>query len=203
MILRRRHFISMPLVYHVLCSWFCCQIRFGISKDIGYEQRRRLYFRMLQNNTSGTRKTSWNKKSQQPTSSPIQFEHVYEAGNLDHTVMGITLSKGLTASLVAAVGFPVWYENGTMSKEEFMEMPDAAATFPTTDGGWIYTINSEYRLPKPLKRTSAADNLGGVSGIRFNKHGETIGYKILLNGTYANCGGGRTPWGVSNNLVGI
>jgi hypothetical protein len=206
----RKRYVSC-LLHILVFSWFCCQYSCGYRPTFTDEHRRQLYIRALegkvQNGDSfGTehllRKSPIKEQSHEPSSSPTSIEvEMYEAGNLDKIVMGLTLSRGLHASLVAVVGYPVWFENGTSSEDKFLVMPDAAATFPTSDGGWIYTINSEFRLPKPLKRTSSADNLGGVSGIRFNKAGQAIGYQILLNDTYANCGGGRTPWGVSTTYV--
>ena len=35
---------------------------------------------------------------------------------------------------------------------------------------------------------------GGVGSITFDCRGEVIDYRMVLNGTTANCGGGRTPW---------
>lgn len=36
---------------------------------------------------------------------------------------------------------------------------------------------------------------GGVGSFTFNKDGEIIDYRIILDRTTANCGGGATPWG--------
>ena len=36
---------------------------------------------------------------------------------------------------------------------------------------------------------------GGVGAITFDKDGSVVDYRMVLDGTKSNCGGGRTPWG--------
>src|SRR3989344_3598151 len=62
--------------------------------------------------------------------------------------------------------------------------PDGGATFAAPDGGWVYANNSEVPL-----------GAGGVSALRFDRHGQVVGAHRILNGTSANCAGGATPWG--------
>jgi secreted PhoX family phosphatase len=60
--------------------------------------------------------------------------------------------------------------------------PDGGATFPVDDEGWIYVSNSEW-IP------------GGASMIRFDRDGEIVEARSILDGTARNCAGGATPWG--------
>ena len=60
---------------------------------------------------------------------------------------------------------------------------DGAATFVTSDGGWILVSNSETLLG------------GGASAIRFGRDGTIRDAYRVLEGTTANCSGGPTPWG--------
>jgi hypothetical protein len=67
--------------------------------------------------------------------------------------------------------------------------PDGAATFPTDDGGWAHTVNSEvfsFMAPTPS---------GGVSAIRYDADGEVVDAYRILEGSHSNCAGGPTPWG--------
>ena len=59
---------------------------------------------------------------------------------------------------------------------------DGAATFPTSDGGWILVSNSE-------------ELQGGASAIRFDSRGRIRDAYSILEGTTQNCSGGGTPWG--------
>lgn len=62
--------------------------------------------------------------------------------------------------------------------------PDAGATFPAPDGGWVYVSNCEFLI-------------GGVNAIRFDAKGEIVSAYNILSGLLSriNCGGGVTPWG--------
>ena len=126
----------------------------------------------------------------------------YRPGNLTHIEVGLWLSEGLHARLVATFNEPVAYTGTTLtmgttqqnqfvqqhSEKVFHEFPDGAETFPdprpNNIGGWIYVSNSE--VPE--------DGGGGVGAITFNKEGNVIDYSKLLDGTTMNCGGGPTPW---------
>lgn len=82
------------------------------------------------------------------------------------------------------------YDNGSFSTQVFHDYPDFGATFsdPQNPGGWIYVSNSEVRGHEGLGK-------GGVGAFTFNASGELVKYQRLLDGTTANCGGGKTPWG--------
>ncbi|HEY3190592.1 MAG TPA: alkaline phosphatase PhoX [Solirubrobacteraceae bacterium] len=89
---------------------------------------------------------------------------------------GIALPEGFEARLLARSG-----ERVPGTSYVFHTAPDGAATFPVTDGGWIYASNSE--VP------------GGVGAIRFNADGSIADAYPILKGTQYNCSGGATPWG--------
>jgi uncharacterized protein len=86
--------------------------------------------------------------------------------------------------------------DNTISKQQsslaFHDRPDYGTTFVDyrqwNKGGWIYVSNSEVRGDKGLGR-------GGVGALTFDKEGNVIDYRLILNETTANCGGGATPWG--------
>lgn len=143
-----------------------------------------------------------------PTSTPptANITVTYRPGELNTVENGITLSEGLTAKLIGATNFPVRYSDGTLSDDRYVTQPDAGATFPDprpgNEGGWIYTQNSEYRPPHNETLTQEQKNQGGVGAITFDKYGNIIHYQKVLNNSRANCGGGRTPWGVSQRAIG-
>jgi hypothetical protein len=120
-----------------------------------------------------------------PDSIPIVNE--YSAGKLTVQKLGLLLSEGLDARLIAKSGERVTYADGSESIQMFHKNPDAGATFSDdredNEGGWIYVSNSE-----------VSDGKGGVGAITFDKDGHIIGYKVLLKSSSMNCGGGRTPW---------
>ena len=58
--------------------------------------------------------------------------------------------------------------------------PDGGAVFPSGDGGWIYTSNSE--VPAPTG--------GGASAVRFDAQGNIVDAYRILVGTSLNCAGG-------------
>lgn len=123
-----------------------------------------------------------------PTVQPtIPTEPSYFPGNLTTTKLGLTLSHGLDARLIAITDQQVPYDLGGWSNGKFHDQPDAGATYPDTrpgnQGGWIYVSNSEVDQGK-----------GGVGAITFDKDGNVIDYSMLLRDTSMNCGGGRTPW---------
>lgn len=83
------------------------------------------------------------------------------------------------------------YLNETSSTDAFHPLPDFGATFedPNNPGGWIYVSNSEVR------NFTLHPQGGGVGALKFDSQGRVTEYRMLLTGTTANCGGGRTPWG--------
>lgn len=89
---------------------------------------------------------------------------------------GVRLPKGFTSRVLATtgalVGSYVWHP-----------APDGGACFPTEDGGWVYTSNSEVPVA------------GGAGAIHFSKTGEIVDAYCILVGTSMNCAGGPTPWG--------
>ena len=154
-----------------------------------------------------------------PSTSPTTLESriTYVPGELSTNQSGLLLSTGLSARMIAQSGqFVVLYNStdihsgsssasssSVVSTVPFHALPDYGATFadtaPGNQGGWIYLSNSEVR--KPVKS-------GGVGAITFNRHGQVLDYKMVLENTTANCGGGRTPWGsyisceeVSNGVI--
>jgi uncharacterized protein len=110
----------------------------------------------------------------------------YLPGELSVRENGLLLSRGLKSRIIARTGQPVKYVSG-QSAAKFHVEPDAGATFATSNGGWIYVSNSEFRKGQQ----------GGVGALTFNANGDVIDYKMVLQNSRANCGGGRTPWGVS------
>jgi hypothetical protein len=115
-------------------------------------------------------------------------EVLYRPGYLTVSMLGLLLSEGLSARVLATKNMHVSYANGLFSTERFHARPDFGATFvdtrPENPGGWIYVSNSE------MNETSA----GGVGALTFNAEGNVIDYKMVLTNTTMNCGGGRTPW---------
>jgi hypothetical protein len=109
-------------------------------------------------------------------------------GDLAVEEVGLSLSRGLRARIIATTGQPVKYHDGTTSTILFHGQPDFGATFVDTrsgnPGGWVYVSNSEINI------TGA----GGVGSITFDKNGNIIDYRMVLEGSTHNCGGGRTPW---------
>jgi hypothetical protein len=117
------------------------------------------------------------------TRSPVATTYV-PGDLLQHSATGLFLSRGLTARVLATANRPVVYQNGKVSNVPFHTLPDAGATFPTTDGGWIYVSNSEVK-PNTKDKSTGAIIKGGVGALRFNAKGEMQQYQL----------GGRTPWG--------
>lgn len=117
----------------------------------------------------------------------------YRPGKLTVRKNNLLLSEGLDVKVIARSGEKIAYANGQRSQRQFHRQPDAAGVFPDTRssnrGGWVYVSNSEVRP------TSGSSNPGGVGAITFNANGEPIDYKMLLENTKSNCGGGKTSWG--------
>ena len=87
--------------------------------------------------------------------------------------------KGFTSRVVATTG----KKSFKGSKYRWHKSPDGGATFPTSDGGWIYVSNSE-----------RDENKGGVGAIRFDSDANIIDSYQICKRTSRNCAGGLTPW---------
>jgi hypothetical protein len=120
---------------------------------------------------------------------PILVVTDYTPGKLNVQKIGLLLSEGLDARLIATTGQRVEYHTGgDRSIISFHDRPDAGATFPDdrpgNEGGWVYVSNSEM----PTRGE------GGVGALTFDANGNTLDYKMVLEESVMNCGGGRTPW---------
>ena len=91
----------------------------------------------------------------------------------------LMLMKGFTSRVVATTGKKPFIG----SKYRWHKSPDGGATFPTSDGGWIYVSNSE-----------RGENTGGVGAIRFDSEANIIDSYQICKRTSSNCAGGLTPW---------
>lgn len=121
-----------------------------------------------------------------PTESPEPFFFGDEFVRDDE--LDIDISKGLSVRVIAQTGEKVQYANGDESKDKYHTRSDAAGIIPMdpnnpTESGYVYVVNSEEE-----------DGGGGVYGIYFDKDGNVLEYKALLEKTTDNCGGGHTPW---------
>jgi hypothetical protein len=116
------------------------------------------------------------------------FVTQFTPGKLTVSKLGLLLSEGLDARLIAEYDWRVPYHDGTESDAFFHGRPDAGATFPDPRaenlGGWVYVSNSE--MPRNAQ--------GGVGALTFDANGNVIDYRMVLQGSTMNCGGGRTPW---------
>ena len=110
----------------------------------------------------------------------------YVPGDLNQLKKGLLLSRGLDVAIIAQSDRPVVFANGTHSKLNFHANPDFGATiaYPDDDqsnpGGYVYVSNAEIKHSE-----------GGVGALTFDKNGGIIDYKMLLQGTSMNCGGGE------------
>ena len=126
--------------------------------------------------------------SRQQTDSTNELSYV--PGELSVLQLKWRLSTGLSARVLAQSGEPVVYDkNQGQSSIPFHVLPDMGGTFEDprreNKGGWIYVSNSEARQPR---------GTGGVGALTFDKNGFVTDYRMVLEGTTANCGGGRTKW---------
>ena len=124
--------------------------------------------------------------TRKPTESPTLTTATYAPGNLVVSQNGLLLSQGLSSRILAQSGERVDYDNGGRSAIDCHDLPDMGATFANDDGGYIYVSNSEVR---------DATFDGGVGAFRFDANGNLFDYRMILENTRSNCGGGRTPWG--------
>ena len=110
-----------------------------------------------------------------------------DIGQVTVSSLGLRLSKGLSAKIIAQAGKSVEYTSPerfrSSSQLKFHTNPDGAAVFPLNDGGWIYMSNAENEKAQ-----------GGVFGVEFDSHGRPRNYMSYLTGTTRNCSGGKTPW---------
>ena len=116
----------------------------------------------------------------------LEDPKAYQPGHLLTTKNGVLLSAGLDCRILATKGQKVKQFNKDKTSVlyksliNFHSSPDFGATFPTDDGGWVYVSNSE------VQRGG-----GGVGAFKFDKNGNVIDYRMLLEGTSMNCGGGE------------
>jgi hypothetical protein len=96
---------------------------------------------------------------------------------------GLLLPEGFTSRIVAVAG-----ELVGDSDYPWPAFPDGAACFPTDDGGWIHTVNSEVTAV-------FAPDAGGVAAIRYDADGVIVDAYPILEASTSNCAGGPTPWG--------
>ncbi len=111
---------------------------------------------------------------------------------LDPDANGLRLPEGFTSRVIKQSGQPIG-----PSTEIAMPFPDGAATFSTSDGGWILVSNSETPPPADLTDPTpiGLDATGGVQAIVFGPDGTITDAYPILTGSRSNCAGGATPWG--------
>ena len=126
-----------------------------------------------------------------PSSLPTLINATFAPGFLTIAENNLLLSQGLQSRILAKSGKRVTYASGKTSDAPFHVLPDFGATFadPRNPGGWIYVSNSE------VKDFDEFPQKGGVGAFTFDVDGNIVDYRMILEGTKANCGGGRTPWG--------
>ncbi len=86
---------------------------------------------------------------------------------------GVRLPAGFRSRVVAWSGFPVRTGPNRWLRHRWHIFPDGGATFPTSDGGWIYVSNSE--SPGFLD--------GGAGALRFAADGSIVDAYTVLSGT--------------------
>jgi hypothetical protein len=102
-------------------------------------------------------------------------EPTYVPGNLTTMTLGLLLSEGLDARLLAtSSNQKVRYDLDLgESKDKFHKQPNAGATFPDSHegnpGGWIYVSNSEVENKK-----------GGIGALTFDIDGNLIDYRAYF-----------------------
>lgn len=126
-----------------------------------------------------------------PSSLPTLINATFMPGFLTTAENNLLLSQGLRSRILAETGKHVTYSSGNKSASSFHERPDFGATFPDprNPGGWIYVSNSE------VKDFEESPQKGGVGALTFDAEGNLLDYRMILEGSKANCGGGKTPWG--------
>ncbi len=119
------------------------------------------------------------------TPSPTNENVTFRRGDLKNNVrrLGIKVSRGMSVRVVATANKRVKLSNGQRSSLPFHGMPDGAAVFSLSDGGYVYVSNSEMDSSR-----------GGVYAVYFNNRGDVVDYKMLLSNTTRNCAGGKTPF---------
>lgn len=131
-------------------------------------------------------KIFWTKIKKYKNNNNILNNIDYNPGNLIIKENGMILSKGLVSRIIAKSGDFLYDKNGSIiTTNKFHFRPDGAACFENGNG-WIYVSNSEMF-------TKSRDK-GGVGAIYFDSFGNITNYKMILENSYANCGGGKTPW---------
>jgi len=119
----------------------------------------------------------------------------FDSGKMAYDKYGraVQLSDGLGGRAIAYTGEKVQLYNSNgecsgFSQDVFHSAPDGAEVFPAPNEGWYYVSNSE-------------SDPGGVFTLEFDSNGNVVDYFPIAIGTARNCGGGQTPWGVSEHDV--
>jgi hypothetical protein len=113
--------------------------------------------------------------------------------------LGIQLSVGLSAKIIAMSSRRVMYGNGNESSQRFHGSMDAAGIVSLQSGGYVYISNSEaegsdggtyFMLSNVIMIGNCVTFINftilpfeGVFGLYFNDDGRVVDYKPLLTGT--------------------